>query len=101
MGSERDRFGHLKERPSGRINAVLSNEHQTVEQIAAKCQLEETALNGTWRKEARYKAIAEVKGWAVARVQYHLDEWTSEDKKKTALGSVLRCENERYWITGS
>ncbi len=74
-----DRFGHLRNAPPGQINAVLTDQPQTVEAIARQC-------NQT-----------------VERVLQHFDAWFGTDRP---LGRCLRRENEgglsrateRYWL---
>lgn len=79
---QRDRFGHLSNSPPGQINAVLTDEPQTVAEIAKKCQL------------------------TVERVLQHLDTWFGTDRP---LGKCLKRESdqghspraaERYWLEG-
>src|SRR5271165_5726541 len=64
---QRDRFGHLLAAPPGQINAVLTDQPQTVEEIARKCQL------------------------PVERVLQHLDTWFGTDRP---LGRYLRRDDE-------
>jgi len=79
---QRDRFGHLLGAPPGQINAVLTDQPQTAEEIAEKCQL------------------------PVERVLQHLDTWFGTDRP---LGRYLRRDNqgqsaraaERYWLEGA
>jgi hypothetical protein len=80
---QRDRFGHLVGAPPGQINAVLTDQPQTVEEIARKCQL------------------------PVERVVQHLDTWFGTDRP---LGRCLRRDAEpgrptraaeRYWLEGA
>jgi hypothetical protein len=74
-----DRFGHLRSAPPGQINAVLTDQPQTVEAIAGQCNL------------------------TVERVLQHFDTWFGTDRP---LGLCLRRENagglsraaERYWL---
>jgi hypothetical protein len=74
-----DRFGHLRSAPPGQINAVLTDQPQTVEAIARQCNL------------------------TVERVLQHFDTWFGTDRP---LGRCLRRENkaslsraaERYWL---
>jgi hypothetical protein len=75
-----DRFGHLRAAPAGQINAVLTEQPQTVEEIARQCNL------------------------PVERVLQHFDTWFGTDRP---LGRYLRRENdqgrsprsaERYWL---
>ncbi len=74
-----DRFGHLRSAPPGQINAVLTDQPQTVEAIARQCHL------------------------TVERVLQHFDAWFGTDRP---LGRCLRREieaglsraTERYWL---
>ncbi len=75
-----DRFGHLRAAPAGQINAVLTAQAQTVEEIARKCNL------------------------TAERVLQHFDTWFGTDRP---LGKRLRREDapagspraaERYWL---
>ncbi|MBY0527679.1 MAG: hypothetical protein K2R98_30050 [Gemmataceae bacterium] len=75
-----DRFGHLLNAPAGQINAVLTDQPQTVAEIARKCNL------------------------TAERVLQHFDTWFGTDRP---LGRCLKRENdpgrtprgaERYWL---
>jgi hypothetical protein len=77
---QRDRFGHLSNAPPGQINAVLTDEPQTVEEIAKKCN------------------------FTVERVLQHFDTWFGTDRP---LGKCLKRDvdqshppraTERYWL---
>lgn len=75
-----DRFGHLSNAPPGQINAVLTEEPQTVEAIARKCNL------------------------TVERVLQHFDMWFGTDrplgkrlKRQVAPGESPRAA-ELYWL---
>lgn len=78
---QRDHFGHLSNAPPGQINAVLTGEPQTAEEIAKKCNL------------------------TVERVLQHFDTWFGTDRP---LGRCLRKREgdkgssprsaEEYWL---